>query len=221
MKILLRLFFLCLPFALNAQSIHYKIEGVVKEGGDAKYAYLATPLDGKLFKVVPIINNTFTFSGTDSIGGLYVPTCLFIDSRGNITKEELKSKITQMVWYMGRSRLKRILLEDVKFRIENKEIINAAKIIEGGKLTREWDEKNECVSKGDRSLIDFVQKHPDSPVSLIAVLEIAKFWKLPVKEKITNKWGTPNELFVLLSKDSQNSSMGLSIKQLIAEGDKL
>ncbi|NQX41423.1 hypothetical protein SAMN05421820_10733 [Pedobacter steynii] len=221
MKISAGLFFLFMPVLLNAQSVHFNIQGTVKNLGDAKYAYLATPHDGKIFIKAPIVNNVFSFIGTDSLDRLYSPTCIFIDEKDNITKDELKSKIDQGVWILGREgRLKRIILEDLKFSIEDQEKMNAAEIISGGVMTKQFEEKTLCVRAKNRSLITFIKKYPDSPVSLIAVQEVAKFWELSIKDRVENMWGSPMELYALLSKELKASKQGIAVKERIDESDR-
>ena len=98
--------------------------------------------------------------------------------------------------------------------IESQEKLVNATISSGGTLTNELQEKELAVSQ--RKIPDFVKKHPDSPVSLTALMTSIKFYKLDIA-RAESRFGYPKELFALLSERLKLSKQGLLLKQEIAE----
>jgi|GEM_PF-1688131 len=225
MKTYTLLIFMLASVLLKDQNIHFNVRGIIKNTEHAKYAYLSTislqdsSSRTKIFMVSPILNGKFEFHGTFDLGGKedYQQACLFVNERGNISEEELASKFKQFIWVMGREKnLRNIILEDIKLDIQERDQMRVSKIVEGGMLTKQLGEKSEAVMGGDRKLLAFVKTYPDSPISLNAVQEVAKFYELPMKNRVESMWGSPAELFALLSERLKNSKKGIELKKRIS-----
>ena len=212
------LLFLLLPSFVTAQTINYKIEGKIKNPENSKYAYLI--IRGKKPIVKPIINGEFIFKDTIDLGlGFYKGGYLLLENRGNITSEEVSSKLKQGIWKLGvTSNLKNIALEDIKLDIEGSNIIDAA-IIEGGELTRQMDELNQ--ERKINNFKAFIIKYPDSPVSISFISSILYSFGIPMElAELERRHGSPRELFPLLSEKLRMSKKGIEVKRSIDEAYK-
>ena len=126
MKALITLILTFNTFLTFAQNVKFNIEGRIEDTKNAKYAYLSTlsqqiPISSdKIFMITPIVDGKFGFQGVfDLDGKAYQQACVFVDERGNISKEELLSKFRQSVWLIGREEnLRGIILEDLTLGIE-------------------------------------------------------------------------------------------------------
>jgi len=218
MSIKVLLLFLLLPFFLNAQTINYKIEGEIKNPENAKYAYLI--IQGKNAIVKPIINGGFIFKDTIDIGlGFYRGGYVLLENRGNITSEEVYSKLKQGVWKLGAtSNLRNMALEDIKLNIEGDNIVDAT-IVAGGVLTRQMDELSQ--ERKSKNFKAFVLKYPDSPVSISFISSILYSFGIPMElAELERRHGSPRELFPLLSEKLRTSKKGIEVKRSIDEAYK-
>lgn len=212
-------------FALlsTAKTIEYKIQGNVKDMTHARFAYLSTLSQNrtisssKIFMVEPIINGEFSFNGSFDLEDKdFQDACVFIDERGNISKEELTSKFEQLIWVTGRdNNLRSIILEDLKLDIEDLNKVKISKVVSEGLLTKQSDEASKAVRAKNRKLLGFVKKHPDSPISFREVGEVTSLFELSRKERYESLWGSPIELYAVLSKRLQNSKRGIALKKEI------
>jgi hypothetical protein len=208
MRIRLFLLLLCLPFFSLAQIVHYNITGTIKNSEDAKYAYLI--IRGKKAFVEPVVNGKFSFKDTIALGpGFYRGGYLLLDTRGNITAEEVDSKLKQQVWRMGVTpNLRNIALEETQFAIEAADKLLDATIVKGGELTRQMKELGEFRKEGNFKA--FVLKYPDSPVSISFISSIPRSFGIPMElEEIEQRFGSPRELFPLLSERLRTSEKAL------------
>jgi hypothetical protein len=217
----LKFFFvlLCLPFFSSAQIVHYNISGIIKDAEQAKYAYLI--IRGKKAFVTPVIDGKFSFKDTIALGpGFYRGGYLLLDTRGNITVEEVDSKLKQQVWRMGVTpNLRNIALEETQFAIEAGDKLLDATIVKGGELTRQMKELDEF--RKERNFKAFVLKYPDSPVSISFISSIPRSFGIPMAlEKIEQRVGSPRELFPLLSERLRTSEKGIEVKRIIDEAYK-
>ena len=219
MKISLFCLLLCLPFLSSAQTVHYNITGTIKNPENAKYAYLI--IRGKKAFAEPIVDGKFSFKDTIALGpGFYRGGYLLLDNRGNITAEEVDSKLRQQVWRMGVTpNLRNIALEETQFAIETADKLLDATIVRGGELTRQMAEFSEF--RKERNFKGFVLKYPDSPVSISFISSIPRSFGLPMElEEIERRFGSPRELFPLLSERLRTSEKGMEVKRVIDEAYK-
>jgi hypothetical protein len=229
MKWFVALIFTFNSFFLSAQVMKFRIQGTVQDTEHARFAYLSTSShqinisSSKIFMVTPVVNGKFEFNGTFDLDGKYYQhACIIIDDRGTISKDELASRFRSLVWVVGReSNIKHIVLEDMKLDIEGRDQANTSKILEGGTLTRQFEEEGQAVRAGDRKLMGFVKKYRDSPIALDAVQQVSDMTTLANRDKLAALWGKPSELYVLLSDRLKNTKQGLSLKKEINTFDKL
>lgn len=220
------MFFTC---TIRAQSITFNIKGVIMNTDSVKYAYLTTlsqqiPISSdKIFMVVPVVNGEFKFNGVfDLKGEKYQFANVFLEERGNITKEEALSKFRRLIWISGRRRnAKIVILEDLTLSINKYGDTKEAVISAGGMLTRQADERTAAVRAGNRALIQFVKRHPNSEISFYAVTEVLSMYSAEKKDKLESLWGSPSELFNALSIQLKNSKRGVALKKRIDEKTKL
>lgn len=205
------------------QTFTFNISGVVKNTAHAKYAYLTTlsqqrPISSdKIFMIAPIINGKFYFHGKFNLEGkAYQQACLIIDDNGKMTKEELQSRFKELIWVTGREEnIKRIILEDLKLSVEERDQTISSKIFSGGVLTKQLDEMHTAIIKKNRKLLEFIKAHPDSPLSFDQVEETAEFMDDSNREKLESRSGSIKQLYGSLSKRLRNSKRGLALKRLI------
>lgn len=217
MKNYLIVLFLLFPNIGFTQIIQFDISGSVVTQGSHRYAYLVhTGVDKFLIKET-IKENKFYLKGSlDKKNALYRTALLFLDKRDNITLEEVKSKIDQQVWLPGRDlHLLPIVLEDIVLTINSGENSKAAKIIEGGILTSQLQELSIATKNGKR--LEFVQKHPDSPISLSQISSILKYFKLNIAEGPETVFGSPLAMYNLLSDRLKKTEQGIQLKKDIDE----
>jgi hypothetical protein len=221
MKGFITLSILSISLSLSAQTIKFNVHGTVKITKNAKYAYLSTlsqqiPISSpKIFIVAPIVNGHFQLSGKfDLEGKILQYGCVFLDERGDITKEELQLKFKELVWVTGRdSHLRKIILENLGLEIEQRDQMIASKIISGGIMTKQLDEQTQAIKAGNRKFIEYIKKYPDSPVSLAAVMENNSVFYPPKKEKHESWYGLPLESYLLLSPRLKHSKEGVQLKK--------
>lgn len=223
MKLFLTTTLLFLPFIAFGQEFSYKIKGIVNKQDGVKYAYLTTLShqttisSGKIFSMVPIIDGKFEFDGTfDLEGKKYQNACVFIDQRNNITKDEVISKFKQLVWVVGRdNNLKPIILEDITIEVNQSNNMSLSAILDKGTLTLQYYQSIEASNSGDKTLVDFIKKYPDSPISFNAVIEVNEMIDITDKERLEAIWGTREELFMALSENLRNSKEGIALRKKI------
>lgn len=229
MKIIINFILAFSPLFLFAQTISFDINGVVNDTNHVKYAYLTTlsqqiPISSdKIFMSTPIIDGKFNFKGVFDLNGKdYQHACIFLDDRGNISKEEVKSKFKQLIWVAGREKNMRIIiLENIDIKIAQKDQVINSEIISGGFFTIQKDKESIAVRNGNREMIEFIKKYSDSPVALEAVESITNLTIDSNKDKLESMLGTPSELYNLLSVKLRTSKRGLVLKKKIDEKKKL
>lgn len=215
-------------YAVHAQTIKFTIKGTIANTDSIKYAYLTTlsqqiPISSdKIFMVVPVVNGKFEFKGDfDLKGEDFQFANVFVEERGNITKEEALSKFRRLIWVNGkRSNAKIVILEDLTLSINAYGETKEAIIIEGGVLTKQVDERTKAIIEGNREMIQFVKRHPNSSMSFYAVKEVLSWYDAAHKDKIESAWGAPSELFNALSAELKNSKKGIALKKRIDEKTK-
>lgn len=213
----------------SAQITKFTIKGVIANTDSIKYAYLTTlsqqiPIsDEKIFMVTPVVDGKFEFNGTFDLEGKdYQYASVFVEERGNISKEEALSKFRNLIWVTGRRRNARLLvLENLTLSIDEYGKTKVSKIIEGGILTKQDDEYKMAIRDGGRQLISFIKKYPDSPISYSCVKETTSLFDAAHRDKFTSLWGSPSELFNELSPKLKNSKQGIELKKSIDAKAKL
>lgn len=216
MKTKLIFFFLLFPVLSIAQTVKYNIQGTIENPENAKFAYLI--IRGKKAFVEPVVDGKFAFKDTIALGpGFYRGGYLLLENRGNITAEEVYSKLSQQVWRMGVTpNLRNIALEETKFAIDAADKLLDAKVVQGGELTKQMEEL--AQAKKERNYKAFVLKYPDSPVSISFISGIPHAFGIPMElAEIERRHGSPRELFPLLSERLRNSEKGLELKKVIDE----
>ena len=223
MKYLLCLITICLTACASAQIIQYNIKGIAPKN-DA-YVYLSTFLEQperkeiELFRSTKIENGKFQFEGKYDLKGELLPYAfLFIDKRADVPKQEVISKLQNMVWVPGREHnLKVIMIEDMEVSIGHPDSVILAKVTEKGYLTKESEELNTAVMEGNRKLLEIIKKYPNSPASAEAVVFFAETTIKSDAERTKAKFGSPDEMFELLSDEFRRSERGVKLKRKIDE----
>ncbi|WP_316834414.1 hypothetical protein [Pedobacter nutrimenti] len=221
MKYIITLFLVFFTLFSFSQTIRYRIQGKVKDTSEVNFVYLAS-LPKKLpsttleiFKVVSIKNGEFEFNGSCNLDeDLFKYGILFMDKRPNVTDKEVLSKLSNLIWVAGREdNLKRILFEDMQLQIENSDRMRTSTIVDGGILTRQKDELAKIYTDGNKQLVEFIRKYPDSPLSLDALALLTEIINIKNKDRLENKAGMPpNEMYNLLSDRLKKSKNGISLK---------
>jgi hypothetical protein len=214
---------LLLSLNLSAQTISYNVSGGVKNPGKAKFVYLTTlqqiirQSDDRIFMVQPITDKNFEFKGTYDLKGKdYQPAFIFVDQRGNISLEELKSKLRNIVIVAeAENNFRLLMLENLKLSINNDVEVKTSTVTEGGKLTKQVDERNQAMRQGAGKLVNFVSAHAGSLVALAAVEEVADGVNASNKDKLGAIWGTPMQLYNQLSPALKSSKRGIAVKKKI------
>jgi hypothetical protein len=227
MKRFIPILLFMLPVSLSAQLIKFKIAGTVKNVTHAKFAYLSsfyqqvTVSSPKIFMVSPIINGKFEFSNTFDLEGKdFQHACVIVDERGNISKEELASRFKQQSWIAGREKFIRVvLLENLKLDIPERDQTRTATVVAGGRLTKQLDEMGLAMREGNKKLVSFVEKYPDSPVTLLAV-EQCSDTRGYNHDKLLKAWGSASELYSPLSERLKKTPRGIALKRDIEEQSK-
>ncbi|ARS42596.1 hypothetical protein CA265_24205 [Sphingobacteriaceae bacterium GW460-11-11-14-LB5] len=213
----------------SAQITKFTIKGVVANTDSIKYAYLTTisqqvPISNeKIFMVTPVVDGKFEFSGTFDLEGKdYQYASVFVEERGNISKEEALSKFRNLIWVTGRRRNARLLvLENLTLSIDEYGKTKESKVIDGGILTKQDDEYKMAIRAGGRQLISFIKKYPDSPISYYCVKETTSLFDAAHRDRFISLWGSPSELFNELSPKLKNSKRGIELKESIDAKAKL
>ncbi|WP_293304598.1 hypothetical protein [Pedobacter sp. UBA5917] len=213
---------LALLFAgsLQAQTIKFTVEGVVQKVKNAKFAYLVSeaPVAGKpdLFLIKPMEGGVFKIPATCSLEGqLLRRGFIFLDERGDITLDQVKSKIKQKVWFVGGSaNLKSIYLENIKLDIENPYNLEPAKIIAGGVYLQQ--SKDAIQALRDRKFLRYMKQNADSPIALNELDNFVRFAAIPGFFKEFD-FNSPVELYDALSAPLKQSKEGVAIKKKIDE----
>jgi len=222
MKFHLWTIILAFPLCIFAQTKKFNIIGTLNNTENTKYAYLTTQLNqvtessDQLFMVAEIKDGKFEFKGAIDLlpDKLYQAACVFVHHRGNITKEEIASKISMKVFIAGGdANTKRIFIEDQCLHIENYNRVFAAAITNGGDLSNQLSLLNKTTNIAD--LDEMVKKHPDSPISIQVINKLAS--QLSPAEISYLKVGNPNKLYFLLADSLQKSKQGLSLKKYLDE----
>ena len=217
MKILSTILICLLSMATNAQTIHFKIEGTVTDTTDVKFAYLSTLAkqisvsSDKLFLKVPIVDGKFAFdSHFDLEGKSMQQAFMFLDKRDNITQEEVALKLENIVWIIGfQPNFLRVILEDTRLQVENKQQLSTAVITGGGVYTNHLREWAAAIRKGRKALVEFIWTHTTSPVSLIAIHDMLP----PEPGETVPQNETSLALFNSLSPQIKASKDGQEIKK--------
>ncbi|RLJ77399.1 hypothetical protein [Pedobacter alluvionis] len=223
MRKLIFCFVLLFVGSLQAQTIKFTVEGLVQKPKNAKFVYLVseTLVVGKpdLFLVMPMEGNQFKIPATCNLeGGLLRKGFIFLDERGDITLNDVKSKIKQKVWFVGASaNLKSIYLEDVKLDIENPYNLQSAKIIGGGIYLQQSKDATQALR--DKKFLSFIKKNADSPVALSELDNFILFANIPGFIKDFD-FSSPMQLYGALSSRLKNSKEGKAVKKKIDEGKK-
>lgn len=229
MKYIITLVILFNSIILLAQPIKFNIQGELKNNEHAKFAYLSTLSQQttisspKIFIISPIINGKFSFKGIFNLEGKdYQQACVFVDERSNISKEELASKFKQLIWIIGReNNLRLIVLEDLKLKIEGQDQMKVSEITAAGKLTKQLDELHLASVKGNKELLVFIKKYPDSPISFDEVKALTNMAQASNEDKIESRWGSPVEQYALLSSRLKKSIKGILLKKQLDEKYKI
>lgn len=219
------MFFSC---TVHAQTIKFTIKGTIANTDSIKYAYLTTlsqqiPISSdKIFMVVPVVNGKFEFKGDfDLKGEDFQFANVFVEERGNITKEEALSKFRRLIWVTGvRKNTRIIILENLTLLINAYGETKKAIISEGGVLTKQNDEIIAATRAGNREMIQFIKRHPNSRISFYEVKNFTSSYDAANKDKIESIWGSPSELFNALSAELKNSKKGIALKKRIDEKTK-
>jgi len=224
------LFYVLIFFAytVHAQTIKFNIKGTIANTDSIKYAYLTTlsqqiPISSdKIFMVVPVVDGKFEFKGDfDLKGEDFQFANVFVEERGNITKEEALSKFRRLIWVTGvRKNTRVIILEDLTLSINAYGETKEAIISEGGVLTKQIDERTKAAQAGNREMIQFVKRHPNSKISFYEVEEVTSMYNSAHKDRYNSIWGSPSELFNELSAELKNSKRGIALKKRIDEKTK-
>lgn len=210
-------------FCSSAQIIKFNVQGAVKDAKPAKFAYLTTlshqgPISSsKLFMVTPIVNGKFDFKGSFDLDGKgYQHAAVFLDSRGNISKEELASKFEQLILVVDREKnFKHLILEDISLDVAGYDQMQNASIKSGGKQTKQLHEWFAAIRTRNKAMLAFVKKYPDSRMSLDAITEIYSGIGDGFKDKSDSYYGTLKELYSLLSDHQKKSKQGIALKKKI------
>jgi hypothetical protein len=206
-----------------AQNINFTVKGEISNTDSIRYAYLTTlsqqiPISSdKIVMVTPVINGKFEFKGVFDLEGKdYQYASVFLEERGNISKEEALSKFRNLIWVTGlRKNARLIVLEDLTMSIDNYGKTKESKITEKGILTRQSDDVTEAIKARNRKIIAFVKKYSDSPVAFYQVEQITSMFDDSSKDRMQSIWGSPLELFNELSPRLKNSKKGLELKKSI------
>ncbi len=217
-KIITGSFFLFLCGSLAAQTVSFSIQGTLKEQGKGKYIYLYSTNGQQVFSKYPIQGNAFKITGKAELEGEFYKTAvLFIDERGDISAQEVKSKLDQGIWRPGMTpQLRTVVLEDMVLEIPEPDKLNELQIVSGGILSRQSNEASTAVS--GRNVKEFIEKYPDSPVSLHVLQPLIRlFGVAPARDELIGVYGEPKQLYGLLSDRLKNSKRGLALKKALDE----
>lgn len=204
------------PLCVSGQVIKFKINGVVQNLKDAKYAYLTTLsqqvtiASDKVFIKVPIVDGKFEFNGSFDLEGRDIQFAnIFLDERGNITKEEVASKFKNLIWVSGRENfLFKAILENFSFFTKSREDIFASDVTKEGTINKDFIAYHTAIKAGRQQLISFIKSHITSPISLLALQSISF-----MGDASSKPGDSMTELFNNLSPKVKNSSDGKLMKE--------
>ncbi len=190
-KLLLLIFLLFTIQSLRAQTLYCEITGSFTNKTIYRYAYL---YDSKLNTTVitPIINNRFNFKIQKP--ETYINLQLFFENDSTKNYNYYKGQAKTNRNY-GRT----IAVEDAILEFDGE--VNRVKVLEG-KLNEIVEELQ--IAMKTNKLIEFIDKHPDSNLSLSIV---KSFFKLNNMEQIVDKYDC-KMLFNKLSEEIRNSPEG-------------
>lgn len=219
MKIVFVLLMSSLSVLVQAQSISFKIDGLVEDTKGAKFAYLSTLSQqiqissDKLFLMVPIVDGKFEFKGSFDLEGKSIQwASIFFDERGNITKDELALKFKNLIWVTGRDpHLIKIVLEDLSLQVKSREETKMAIVTKNGIYTKQSYDLLDAVrrsGKDTKELASFIKTHPNSPISLKALLSVS-FSSADERRDVESV----TTLFKGLTKEIQTSKEGIAMKK--------
>lgn len=219
MKRLITIVLLLCPVMLIAQEIKFHVQGLVQDTSHAKFAYLSTLThrvdlaSQKIFMVAPVVDGKFEFKGTFDLEGKDSQVaCVFVDDRGNISKEELASKYKLLVWVADREENIRVItLENLSLAIQGRDEMKDAKVVKDGVLTKQLDEWTIAYRSKKAGMIGFIKKYPDSPKNLEYLRSLIDFATLPNADKLVAEYGRAEEMYPLLSERLKNSKRGIAL----------
>ena len=222
-KQLLIIFLLVYSLGLSAQTIKFDISGNIVKTDSTKFVYLTTiqqiikDSDDQIFMVQPITDGNFAFKGTFDLKGKdYQPAFLFIDQRGNVTKEELTSKLRNAVLVAeGENNFRLVMMEELHLRINSDQEVKTSIVTQGGLLTKQVDERNRAMRQGNGKLLDFVKSHAGSLVALAVVEEMADGINADNQDRLGAIFGTPMQLYNQLSPVLKSSKRGVAVRKKI------
>lgn len=218
MKILFIILVNIISQSVCGQVLPFKINGVVENSKGVKYAYLTTlsqqiPISSeKIFIKAPIIDGKFEFNGSFDLESKdFQFANIFLEQRGNITKEEVALKFKNLIWISGRENfLFKVVLENFSFFTKSPEDIFSATITKEGGLNKDFMAYRIAVKAGRAPLINFIKSHKTSPISLIALQSLSF-----MGDAIDKPGESIEELFYSLSSKIMNSSDGKSMKKIL------
>lgn len=223
MKILVFLVMLVGSTSLFAQSYTFEVRGHIKGTESAKYAYLYSAGAKDLFLKIPLVDGTFKFNSTANLdGNLLRWAVLFVETRNNVTAVEVKKNLDSMIWLPGGTpKIKSIILENINLDINSGSQINYAKITGGGVLNKQLEELRSNGNAKKIKAFDFIKKYPNSPVSLLELQGVIKFYNILSANEFQQIYGgSPKQMYVTLSERLKQSKEGKLIKIKIDEGKK-
>lgn len=202
-------------WAASAQTINFKIDGIVESSKSAKYAYLTTmsqqiPISSdKLFIRVPVVNGKFEFNSSFNLEGKNMQFgAIFFDERGNISKEEVALKFKNLIWVTERDpHLLKIVIENLTIQSKSRDEMLTAKIIKNGIYTNQYNEARLAGRAGRKELVNFITKHNTSPMSLVALQS------LYFKDSSPDSKESVSSVFYKLSSGLRNSKDGREMKK--------
>lgn len=215
--ILIAVFFSILALFSEAQVINFNINGEYSGTDGKKFAYLTTlsqqrpKSSDKIFLKVPIIDGKFKFDGKfDLMDEFYQNACVFLDTRGDITKQEAVSKFYNIIWVVGREKnLHHIILENMQLKFVNEEMSVAS----GGMLTKQHQELQHFYKQKSNILVNFIKQYPDSPVSYYALEGVYSLYDKEDYDRIQQIYGNPYEMYNLLSLRLKQTKKGIQLKK--------
>ena len=212
--IFLSLLLTSLTIKSNGQLIKYHFDGAVIGVSEPYFAYIVRT--DEIFEKKEIVNGKFSFRGEIEVGeSLFKSVFLIVTNDGNITFLELESKYKNRLWKPEEDyQTTRLVLEDISFTIKDINNIKKIDINSGGKLTSQMEKQSEAMR--NREMEKFVLENADSPISLNALSNIVKYYKLPENIAL-QKFGDINVMFNSLSDRLKQSSIGKKLKQKIDE----
>ncbi|MEH3112018.1 hypothetical protein [Pedobacter terrae] len=201
----------------------FEVKGHIDDAEKAKYAYLYSAGNKNLFLKVPLVDGNFKFnSNTNLDGSLLRWAVIFVETRDNVTRAEVKNNLDSKTWRVGGTpNIKRIILENVDLAVSKGSQINYAKIAGGGVFNKQLGELGDSGNADRINLFDFIKKYPNSPVSLLNLQGAVKFLKVLPAAKFEQIYGgSAQQMYAMLSDRLKQSKEGKLIKTKIDEGKK-